>query len=55
MAPRRRPTVPSDGKVFIGGSFDTYGGLEGDHLVLVNADGTTDLGFDAGETINIPT
>ncbi len=42
----------SDGKVFIGGSFDTYGGLEGDHLVLVNADGTTDLGFDAGETIN---
>ena len=42
----------SDGKVFIGGSFDTYGGLAGDHLVLLNANGTTDLSFGAGETIS---
>ncbi len=45
-------TQRSDGKVFLGGSFDTYGGLDADHLVLLNANGTTDLSFNAGMTLS---
>ncbi len=45
-------TQRSDGNVFIGGSFDTYGGVAADHLVLLNANGTTDPGFNAGMTIS---
>jgi uncharacterized delta-60 repeat protein len=38
----------SNGKILIGGSFTTIGGVARDKVVQLNADGSLDLGFDPG-------
>jgi len=40
--------VQSDGKILIGGLFDSYNGAAFNSIARLNADGTVDAGFDAG-------
>lgn len=41
-------SVANDGKVFIGGEFNTYNGIEVNQLVKLNSDGTLDTDFKTG-------
>lgn len=41
-------TLRPDGKIFIGGTFSTYGTTARNGLALLNADGTLDTSFDPG-------
>src|SRR5690606_28979323 len=40
--------VKADGKVFIGGAFTSFNGTARNCIARLNADGSLDLGFDAG-------
>ncbi len=37
----------SDGKIYVGGTFGSYGGLNSNNIVRINADGSLDNGFNA--------
>jgi uncharacterized delta-60 repeat protein len=41
-----------DGKILIGGLFDSYNGTERNHIARLNADGSLDTGFDPGTGAN---
>ncbi|MEI6622650.1 MAG: delta-60 repeat domain-containing protein [Actinomycetes bacterium] len=43
--------LPSDGKIVLGGSFDTYGGAPAHGLVRVNSDGSPDPSFSVGNGV----
>ncbi|MBL7865638.1 MAG: T9SS type A sorting domain-containing protein [Cyclobacteriaceae bacterium] len=43
--------IQSDGKIILGGSFDSYNGVSRSGIVRVNADGTLDPTFDPGTGI----
>lgn len=42
--------VQNDGKILVGGSFQTYNGLQAESLIRLNADGTADASFDQSGT-----
>jgi uncharacterized delta-60 repeat protein len=44
--------VQSDGKIIIGGNFDTYNGIEINRIARLNADGTLDTTFNPGTGVN---
>jgi uncharacterized delta-60 repeat protein len=43
--------VQPDDKIFIGGTFNSYNGIERTNIARINADGTLDLTFDPGQGI----
>ena len=43
--------LQSDGKVVIGGGFNTVGGITRHHIARLNADGSLDTGFDPGTRV----
>ncbi len=42
-------TVDSDGKIILSGNFNAYGGVTANYIARLNADGSHDTTFDAGE------
>jgi len=44
----------SDGKIYVGGTFGSYGGLNSKNIVRINADGSLDNGFNAFSTLETP-
>ncbi len=45
--------LQSDGRIVIGGSFDSYNGIARKHLARLNADGTLDTTFDPGGAVGL--
>ena len=45
----------SNGKILIGGQFDTFNGYNSNYLIKLNSDGTRDNGFNIGIGFNLPT
>src|SRR5690606_28106258 len=41
-------TVETDGKIYIGGEFDTYNGVSSNKIAKLNSDGTLDTSFNIG-------
>ncbi|MDQ3075903.1 MAG: Ig-like domain-containing protein [bacterium] len=46
-------SLQPDGKVFIGGSFSTYGGVSRNRIARINTDGTLDTSFNPGTGTNL--
>ena len=46
--------VQPDGRIFIGGAFNTVNGVARNNLARLNTDGTLDTTFDPGTTLNGP-
>jgi len=45
-------TIDSNGKIYVGGSFTTYKGVEANYIIRLNPDGSKDTGFDNSTSFN---
>jgi uncharacterized delta-60 repeat protein len=45
-------TIDSNGKIYVGGSFTTYKGVEANRIIRLNPDGSKDTGFDNSTGFN---
>jgi uncharacterized delta-60 repeat protein len=45
-------SIDSNGKIYVGGSFTTYKGVEANHIIRLNPDGSKDTGFDNSTGFN---
>ena len=45
-------TIQSDGKIIIGGDFTSYNGIARNRIARLNADGTLDVSFNSGTSVN---
>lgn len=48
----RSISIQADGKIIIGGEFNTYNGLDAKKIARLNSDGTLDLSFNTGTGFN---